>query len=63
VNPDTFAKTSPTAKYLATRERVLGGMWLHRHPEIAAGRLVELLGPSEAHRWALALLDEIEAAR
>ncbi len=49
-------------RYLAGRERVLGGRWLHGCPDLAAMTLIEALGQPGAERWARDLLAEVEAA-
>jgi hypothetical protein len=56
--PPSRERSRSVERYLAGRERVLGSVRIHRHDAgIAAGQLVEELGPVEAKK----LVDRITA--
>jgi hypothetical protein len=42
---------------LQGRERILGGFWVHRDPEVAWSMLCDQLGDDGAHLWLSALLE------
>lgn len=49
-----------TGRYIRSRERVLGRrVWVHEDPAIAAGQLVERLGPLGAAQWLRRALEEV----
>jgi hypothetical protein len=54
---------SPTARYLESRERILGGLWLHSDPTIAAEQLRREHGDEDAIAWVRALLVSLTPAR
>jgi hypothetical protein len=59
VTADGYA-AGTLAKWTASRERVAGGIRVHRDPEVAAAMLAEALGGREcAYRWLVATLGEV----
>jgi hypothetical protein len=53
------AQRSPTLTYLVGRDRVLGGLWVHRNTALAFEMLATKLGSRhEARIWLLEALDE-----
>lgn len=56
-------RTSDLERYVNSRERVLGGLWVHRDPVIAVDMLATKLGGRAlAIEWLLAALDAADAA-
>jgi hypothetical protein len=57
-----MADSTDTASFVKGRERVLGGQWVHRDPELAARMLADILGVDEAVEWAHTVLEHLAVA-
>jgi hypothetical protein len=57
INGADRRNSNATLRYLQGRERILGGVWIHRDPDLAWQMLCDQLGKRAARLWLAALLE------